>query len=232
MFKTLELVVGHRTATVWMNRADQRNALNGPMIEELVQAFAGLSQDDTVRAIVLAGRGSAFCAGADLTWIHAGTPAEAENPNDVEAMKTLLRTVHACPKPVLARIHGACVGVGMGLAAACDIAIAARTASFGQPETRLGLMPALTAPYVVKAMIPRAAQRWLLTGEAFGAEEARRIGFVHDVCNPAELDPRIDALLGSFVMASSQAVRATKALLRTLSGGEDLGPGGNAEMAS
>ncbi|MEI2414692.1 enoyl-CoA hydratase-related protein [Orrella sp. JC864] len=200
-----------------MNRADMRNALNGVMIGELTQAFNSLVDDERVRAIVLGGRGSAFCAGADLAWIRsASSHTEAEDQADVEAMRELLRTIDDCPKPVVARIHGACIGAGMGLAAVCDIAVASRTASFGQPETRLGLMPALTAPYVVRAMSLRAAQRWLLTGETFGANEAWRIGFVHDVCNLAELDPRIDALLGGFMMSSAPAVQGTKALLRTL----------------
>lgn len=217
MFTTLELAIGHRTATIWMNRADMRNALNGIMIKELTDAFEQVGADESVRAVVLGGRGSAFCAGADLAWIRAASShTEAEDQADVEAMRTLLRTIHHCPKPVVARIHGACVGVGMGLAAVCDIAIATRTASFGQPETRLGLIPALTAPYVARAMSPRAAQRWVLTGEPFGANEAWRIGFIHDVCDAAELDPRIDALLGGFMMSSAHAVQAAKALLRTL----------------
>lgn len=226
MFTTLEVATGHRTATIWMNRADMRNALNGVMIHELTEAFTRLGADDAVRAIVLGGRGSAFCAGADLAWIRAASShTEEEDQADVDAMRTLLRTIHHCPKPVVARIHGACVGAGMGLAAVCDIAVATRTASFGQPETRLGLIPALTAPYVVRAMSPRAAQRWLLTGEPFGADEAWRIGFVHDVCNAAELDPRIDALLGGFMMSSAHAVQAAKALLRSLA------PAGDADQA-
>ena len=217
MFTTLELAIGHRTATIWMNRADMRNALNGIMIKELTEAFEQMGRDDAVRAIVLGGRGSAFCAGADLAWIRSSSShTEEEDQADVAAMRTLLRTIHHCPKPVVARIHGPCIGVGMGLAAVCDIAVATRTASFGQPETRLGLVPALTAPYVARAMTPRAAQRWVLTGEPFGASEAWRIGFVHDVCDAAELDPRIDALLGGFMMSSSHAVQAAKALLRSL----------------
>lgn len=217
MLQTLELARGPQTAVVWMNRPDVRNALDGRMIAELTDVFSELGRDDDVQAIVLAARGTAFCAGADLAWLQGKGPGAASYEAEAQAMGKLLDTLYRCPKPVIARIHGACMGGGMGLAAVCDIAVAARQASFGQPETRLGLIPALVAPYVTRAMGPRAAGRWLLTGEPFGATEAWRLGLVHDLCEIDELDPRINAMLGSFMLANPEAVQSTKALVRELS---------------
>ena len=214
MLKTLELAYGPQTAVVWMNRPDVRNALDGRMIEELTEAFAMLAGNADVQAIVLAAYGRAFCVGADLVWMQDCGSDTAQHEAGARAMAAMLDTVYRCPKPVIARVQGPCMGGGMGLAAACDIAVAARHAVFGQPETRLGLVPELVAPYVMRAIGPRAARRWLLTGETFGAAEAWRLGLVHDLCEPDELDPRINAMLGSFMLAHPDAVRDTKAMVQ------------------
>ncbi len=196
--RTLELAYGPQTAVVWMNRPGLRNALDPLMIGELDEVFRELGRDDAVRAVVLAGRGKAFCAGADLNHMRASAAAsETDNLADAQALADLLRTVHDCPKPVIARVHGPCMAGGMGLAAACDIVAASRKAVFALSETRLGLIPATISPYVLRAIGERAARRWFLTGETLDAAEAAAPGLAHELCEAEELDPRINALLGA-----------------------------------
>lgn len=219
MLQTLELAYGPQTAVVWMNRPQQRNALDPRMIAELTEVFSELGQDESVRAIVLAGHGKAFCAGADLNHMRASAQAApAENHADALALATLLQTLHACPKPVVARVHGACMAGGLGLVAACDIAVAAREAQFALTETRLGLIPAMISPYVLRAIGPRTASRWFLTGETFDAGEAWRIGLVHELCEADMLDAQINALLGSFMLGAPDALADCKRLIREVAG--------------
>jgi len=232
MLQTLELAYGPQTAVIWMNRPQQRNALDPRMIAELTEVFMALGQDDTIRAIVLAGRGKAFCAGADLHHMRASaSAAPADNHADAQALATLLHTVHACPKPTVARVHGPCLAGGLGLAAACDLAVAAREAHFALTEVRLGLIPAMISPYVLRAIGPRAAGRWLLTGESFDAAEAWRIGLVHELCEADMLDAHINALLGAFMLAAPDALAECKRLIRDVAGAP-LGPDLMAETAA
>ncbi|MBO1112950.1 enoyl-CoA hydratase/isomerase family protein [Bordetella petrii] len=219
MLQTLEVAYGPQTAVVWLARPDVRNALDARLIAELTETFMTLGDDSEVRAIVLAGRGKAFCAGADLNAMRRSAQAsQADNRADALAMATLLHTIHTCPKPTIARVHGACMAGGMGLAAACDIAVAAREARFALTETRLGLIPAMISPYILRAIGARAASRWFLSAEVFEAAEAWRMGLVHELCEADELDARINALLGSFMLASPQALAESKRLIRELSG--------------
>ena len=205
-FQTIEVVYSPQTATVWMNRPDVRNALSPTLIAELTRAFQALGEDPAIRAVVLAGHGKAFCAGADLNRMKESAQApEAENRADAQALATLLYTVHTCPKPVIARIHGPCMAGGLGLISACDIAVAAREAKFALTETRLGLIPATISPYVLRAMGERAARRWFLTGEVITAAEAWRMGLVHELCEAGEIDQRVHQLLESFMLASPSA---------------------------
>lgn len=215
MSNGLEIRVARRVAVVWLAREKVRNAFNETLIAELASAFARLGADDGVRAIVLAGRGPAFCAGADLDWMRrmAGYSFE-ENRADARALADMLRTIHACPKPTIARVHGDAYAGGMGLVAACDIAVAAATANFCLSETKLGLIPATIGPYVIRAMGEQAARRYALTAERFDAAEALRIGFVHEVVPAEQLDSRVDAVVKALVNASPAAVRACKRLLQ------------------
>ncbi|HEY0294279.1 MAG TPA: enoyl-CoA hydratase/isomerase family protein [Bordetella sp.] len=217
--QTVEVVYGPQTAAIWMNRPDVRNALSPTLIAELTQAFQALGKDPALRAIVLAGHGKAFCAGADLNRMKESAQApEAENRADAQALATLLYTVHTCPKPVIARIHGPCMAGGLGLISACDIAVATREARFALTETRLGLIPAMISPYVLRALGERAARRWFLTGEAISAAEAWRLGLVHELCETDELDPRVHQLLESFMLASPSALSECKRLIRDVAG--------------
>lgn len=217
MLQTLEVEYRPEAAVLWLSRPDTRNALEPAMIGELTAALDSAGQDPAVRAVILGGRGPAFCADTVPTRLSplAGAPPE-EREALCNAYANMLHTLYTCPKPTIARLHGACMGSGMGLAAACDIAVASSRASFAVQETRLGRVPYLIAPYVERAMTTRQATRWLLTGETFSASEAWRIGFVHDLCEPDALDLRIWALADSFTLTAPEAVCATKALLRTL----------------
>src|SRR5690606_15903744 len=207
MLQTLEVAYGPQTAVIWLARPEVRNALDARLIAELTETFMTLADDSEIRAIVLAGHGKVFCAGADLNAMrHSAQASEADNRADALALATLLHTTSTCPKPTIARVHGACMAGGLGLATACDIAVASRDTRFALTEPRLGLIPAMISPYVLRAIGPRAASRWFLSAEVFDAAEAWRIGLVHELCEADELDARINGLLGSFMLASPDAL--------------------------
>lgn len=214
---TLNISINHRVGLVWMTRAAVRNAFNETTIAELTDAFRTLGADPGVRAIVLAGEGPAFCAGADLEWMRRMSRySHDENLADAMKLATMLRTIHECPKPVIARVHGAAFAGGVGLVAACDIAVASVTAEFCLTETKLGLIPATIAPYVIRAMGHGNARRYFLTAEKFSAGEAFRIGLVQNIVAPDELDSSINELLGALMLTSAEAVTEAKRLVRDL----------------
>ena len=218
-FETLQIDLSYRVAVVWMNREKVRNAFNETVIAELTQAYRVLGADDDVRAIVLAGHGPAFCAGADLDWMRRmSTYSLDDNRRDARGLADMLRTIHDCPKLTIARVHGDAYAGGMGLVAACDIAVGAFNASFSLSETRLGLLPATISPYVMRAIGERACRRYMLTAEKFDASEAFRIGLLHEITPPDELDARINTILGTLMATSDAAVAATKTLIRDVEG--------------
>jgi methylglutaconyl-CoA hydratase len=174
-------VQGH-VARITLNRPDVRNAFNDEVIAELTQAFTQVGQDPQVRAVVLAADGPAFCAGADLNWMRRMADyTREENLADAGALAEMLRTIHNCLKPTIARVQGDVFAGGVGLVAACDMAVSVDTATYCLSEVKLGLIPATISPYVIRAMGARAAQRYFLTAERFSAAEAHRIGMVHEV---------------------------------------------------
>jgi methylglutaconyl-CoA hydratase len=217
MLHTLEVEHKPQAALVWLSRQEVRNALDPLMVAELTETYESLAQDSQVRVIVLAGRGIAFCSGADESWLRRSTQTgDSAQHADALACSAMLDAIYRCPKATIVRLHGACMGLGMGLAAACDIAIASPQATFAMPETRLGLVPSTIAPYVLRAMSPRDATRWLLTGETFSAAEAWRIGFVHDLSETDSLDMRIAALVDTFMLTAPDAVAAAKRMVHEL----------------
>jgi methylglutaconyl-CoA hydratase len=217
MPSTLKISISHRVGVVWMTRAEVRNAFNETTIAELTETFRTLGADPDVRAIVLAAEGPAFCAGADLDWMRRMAQySRDENRADALKLATMLRTIHECPKPVIARIHGPAFAGGVGLVAACDIAVASINAEFCLTETKLGLIPATIAPYVLRAMGANQARRYFLTAEKFDASEAFRIGLVHDIVPLEELDGTINRLLGTLMLTSAEAVTEAKRLVRDL----------------
>jgi len=206
-------------ARVTLNRPEVRNAFNDEVIAELTAAFTQLGQDSQVRAIVLAADGPAFCAGADLNWMRRMADyTHAENLADAAQLAEMLRVIYACPKPTVARIQGDVYAGGMGLVAACDMAVSVDTANYCLSEVKLGLYPATIGPYVIRAMGAHAAHRYFLTAERFDAADALRIGFVHAVVGADQLDAKVAELTQALANASPNAVKECKALLQDVAG--------------
>jgi methylglutaconyl-CoA hydratase len=218
-YSTLQTTLQHGVAVIWLNRPEVRNALNVALIAELTDAIGAASEDPDVRALVLAGQGSAFCAGADLNWMKAASGyGAAENEADAMALATLLRTLAQSPKPTVARVHGPAFAGGMGLVSACDVAIASTDARFCLTEVRIGLIAAMISPYVIRAMGERAASRYFLSAEVFDAAEAYRIGLVQELVPAAELDDAVSRMLGALLQGAPGAMSETKRLLRDIPG--------------
>ena len=214
---TLALTVRDAVARVVLNRPDVRNAFNAPLIAELTALLRALDADPAVRAVVLAGAGSTFCAGADLHWMRQmASFSPRQNRADAGALAAMLAALEGLSKPTIARVHGAAFGGGAGLVACCDIALGTPDATFAFSEARLGLIPAAISPYVVAAIGARAARRYFLTGERFAAADAYRLGLLHEVVPAQELDARIEALLGALLSAGPRAQAECKLLLRAI----------------
>ena len=220
-YKTIQLEIEYGAATVTLNRPEVRNAFNEVVIEELNHVFQDLSQMDSVRAIVLAANGPAFCAGADLSWMKkmAGYSAE-ENLADAEQLAQMLFQIYSCTKPVIAKVQGDCYAGGMGLMAACDISVVVDTAQFCLSEVKLGLIPATISPYVIKAMGANAARRYFITAEKLSAKEAHRIGFVHEVVSAELLGETVDHIVKAIISNGPNAVVAAKWLVEDVTGAE------------
>jgi methylglutaconyl-CoA hydratase len=202
-------------ARVTLNRPEIHNAFDESLIEALSKTFAGLADDDSVRAVLLAGAGKSFSAGADLNWMkRAAAYDEERNRADARALELMLRRIDECPKPVIALVQGAAIGGGLGLVAACDIALAGEKAQFATSEVRLGIVPAVISPFVVRAIGPREARRWFVTAERFGAEEARRIGLVHEVVPTERLEERAAGILAEILKGGPEAIAEAKRLVR------------------
>jgi methylglutaconyl-CoA hydratase len=218
---TLTIEFEHQVATVTLNRPEVRNAFNEAMIAELTVVFRALDVREDVRAIVLAANGKAFCAGADLNWMKRMADfSREENLADAGALAEMLRVIYACPKPTIARVQGDVYAGGTGLVAACDIAVSADSANYCLSETRLGLIPATISPYVIRAMGARAAHRYFLTAERFGAAEALRIGFVHEVVAADALDAKVAQIAQALADCGPAAVKACKQLVQDVAGNE------------
>ena len=201
-------------ARITLTQPEVRNAFSDEAIADITAAFLEVGDRPEVRAVVLAAEGPAFCAGANLHWMRRMADyTRAENVQDAGKLAEMLRVIYECPKPTIARVQGDVYAGGMGLVAACDIAVSVDTAGFCLSEVKLGLIPATISPYVIRAMGARAAHRYFLTAERFGAAEALRIGFVHEVVAADALDAKVEALLKALTSASPNAVRACKKLV-------------------
>jgi methylglutaconyl-CoA hydratase len=199
-------------AKVTLNRPDKHNAFDEALILDLSQTFVELGQNKEVRLIILKGAGQNFCAGADLGWMQrAAAKSEADNQSDALNLAKMLRNINDCPKPVIGCVQGACLGGGVGLVACCDVVVCAPDALFGLSEVRLGLMPATISPFVISKIGQSSARRYMLSGERFGPEEAKRLGLVHEIKSGFEAasQPLIDAFLAS----GPEAISDTKALI-------------------
>jgi methylglutaconyl-CoA hydratase len=204
---------------VTLNRPEVRNAFNEGLIAELTDFARSVPADGSVRAVVLSGAGRVFCAGADVQWMSKMKAySREENLVDARAAALMLHLLDSLPVPLIARVHGAALGGGAGLAAVCDVVVAADDAVFGFTEVRLGILPAMISPYVVRKIGLSAARDWCLTGERFPADTARAIGLVHAVVPAASLDESVEGYVGRFLEAAPSAVRRTKALLANVHG--------------
>jgi len=215
------LLYENRNGVAWLtlNRPEVRNAFDDALISQLRDALEKAKGDSSVRALVLAGNGPAFCAGADLNWMKrmAGYGYE-DNLKDAQALADMLAALDRLPKPTIARVHGPAFAGGTGLVAACDIAIGTPEAKFCFSEAKLGLSPATISPHVIRAIGERAARRYFLTAEVFDAEEAVRIGMLSLLVPPAEIDSEIDRLLAHLLAGGPEAMGKIKALVRAVAG--------------
>jgi methylglutaconyl-CoA hydratase len=199
---------------LWLSRPEVRNAFNDALVADISAAFADVEAHVATRVVVVAARGPAFCAGADLNWMRAMADySHADNHADALKVARMFNAVHASSKPVIARVQGDAFGGGVGLAAACDIVVAVDSANFVLSEVKLGLVAATISPHLVRAMGPRHAARYMLTAEKFGAARAREVGLVHEVSTADDLDAAVDSIVACLLAASPAALAATKRLL-------------------
>ena len=214
MSRSVTLTVNAGVATITLTQPEIRNAFSDAVIAEITAAFEAVAQHADVRAVVLAAEGPAFCAGADLNWMRRMADySREENVVDAAKLAAMLHTIYTCPQPTIARVQGDVYAGGMGLVAACDMAVTTDTAHFCLSEVKIGLIPATIAPYVLRAMGPRAGHRYFLTAERFDAAEALRIGFVHQVVSAEGLDAAVDGLLKHLLQGSPTALQACKKLV-------------------
>jgi methylglutaconyl-CoA hydratase len=218
-WQTLKVAIKGRQATIMLNRPDVFNAFDETLVKELESSFRELTDSGEIRVIVLAGIGKCFSAGADLRWMKTTADlSEEENIADAYGLGAMLRTIYTCPKPVIARVHGDAYGGGVGLIAAADIAVAADSACFSLSEVKLGLIPAMIGPYVIRAIGARAARRYFITAERFDAIEALRIGLVHKIAPTDALDRVIESLVAAVLQNGPGAVARSKRLVQDLDG--------------
>jgi methylglutaconyl-CoA hydratase len=219
--KHLDLRFDAGVSTVTLNRPEVRNAFNEEVIAELTAVFLELGRRPEVRCVVLAASGTAFCAGADLNWMkRMASYSRDENLDDASALARMLEVIYQCPKPTIAKVQGDVYAGGLGLVTACDIAIASDTAHYCVSEVRIGLIPATISPYLIRAIGARAAHRWFLTAERFGAAQATACGLVHEAVPAGDLDARVAALAHTLVQAGPEAIKACKTLLHDVAGQE------------
>jgi methylglutaconyl-CoA hydratase len=212
--KILFRIDAEGTATVMLNRPEVHNAFDPEMVEQLTCRLRELEAQPAVRCVVLRGAGKSFCAGADIEHMkESATYSRTRNFRAAQHSARMFEALNQLRKPTLAGVHGAVRGGGLGLVAACDIAIATRAATFRLSEVRLGIIPAMISPYLISAVGQRMARRYMLSGEEFDAVEAVRIGLVHEVVEERELDARITRMLGELRSGGPAALSATKDLI-------------------
>ncbi len=213
---------GGVVARVTLARPEVHNAFDATLIAELRAAFGSLARETPadLRAVVLAGEGPSFSAGADVAWMRAASQLDVEaNEQDAMAMAEMFETIDTCPVPVIARVHGAALGGGMGLCAVSDVVIAESGTRFGFTETRLGILPAVIAPFVIAKIGDSHARALFPGGRRFDALRAQRIGLVHEVVEgPDALDLAVDAVIADLLAAGPTAARAAKAIVHEVRG--------------
>ena len=206
-------------AYLTLDRPEKRNAFDDGLVAELTQALQTIAAETAIRAVVLAGSGPTFSAGADLAWMRRMADyGAAANIADARRLADMLRVLDELPQPIIARVQGAAYGGAVGLVACCDIAVAAEDAAFCLSEVRLGIMPSVIGPYVMRAIGARAARRYFLTAEVINAPTALRLGLVHEVVAAADLDGGVARVLGALAKGGPYAQRAAKQQIRDKAG--------------
>lgn len=219
MIDTTTLQIERRgpAAWLWMNKPEVHNAFDETLIAELTEVLQALDADGDVRAVVLCGRGKSFSAGADLNWMkRQGAASREQNLADARKLAELFRTLSGMATPSIARVHGAALGGGMGLASACDICVASSNAQFATSEVRFGIIPAAISPYVVRAIGERQAYRYFQTAERIVATRAREIGLAHEVVAPEGLDAAVQAVVDALLAGGPLAQAAATDLIRAV----------------
>src|SRR5574343_280882 len=217
MYTTLDIERQGPVAAIWMNRPELHNAFDETLITELTAACMELDDDPSARVVVLAGRGKSFSAGADLNWMRrAAQNGVDENLNDARALALMLRTLAEMQKPTIARVQGAALGGGMGLASACDIAVASTKAVFATSEVKFGIIPSAISPYVLRAIGARQAYRYFQSAERIDAVRAREIGLVHETVEPEQLDAKVQEIVAALLIGGPAAQAAAKDLIRAV----------------
>ena len=206
-------------ACVTLSRPEIHDAFDERTVEEVAAAFRAIASDDSVRAVLVRSKGKSFCAGADITWMsRMARQSERENLQDAGLLEDMFAAIATCPKPVVARVQGAALGGGAGLVAACDIAIASNEAKLAFTEVRLGILPAVIAPYVLRKVAAGPARALVLTGEIISAPRAAELGFFHRVVPPIDLDGAVDVALSALLLGSPVAQAAIKRLASDIHG--------------
>lgn len=216
----IELEIADGVGTVWLNRPDKRNALNAELVEALRSGVEQLAADDAVRTIVIAGRGKAFCAGADLAYLQQLSQFSVlENMEDSASLARTLRAIYTAPKPTVARVHGPAIAGGCGLATVCDMVLATEGATFGYTEVRIGFIPAIVSAFLQRKATQAATRELLLSGRIITAAEARERGLISRILPDVEsLDAAVAELTTTIGAASGTAVSLTKQMLLALDG--------------
>ncbi len=216
-YETVEVRLDGSVARVALDRPDVRNAFNEVMIEELIRVIDDVEKSDTVRVLVLTGKGNVFCSGADLNWMKKMKNfTYEENYEDALRLAELMYRLYSLPKPTIASVNGASIGGSNGLVAACDIAIASHRAEFSLSEVKIGLVPACIGPYLVKSIGEKACRDLFLTGERISADKARELGLVNDVVTHANLDRRVDEKISNLLTSGPHALAVSKELISSV----------------
>ena len=202
-------------ATITLNRPDKRNAMNEQMIKEILHTLVRLREEEDARVLILQGQGEHFCAGADIQWMQQ-MAAKPHGKNEIDALmlSDLMYQLYSFPKPTIVLAHGATMGGGLGLLAACDIAIASENASFGFSEVKIGITPSIISPYIITAIGERMAHYYFLMGERFNALEAKRIGLLHHVVDDDALKQTGKSIADTLLQNGPHALTAVKHLIR------------------
>jgi methylglutaconyl-CoA hydratase len=218
-FETLQVERDGRVVRLWLNRPAVRNAFNAVMVRELRQALEDVRRDDDVRVVVLSGRGSSFCSGADLNWMREIIDFTYEqNLGETMELAEALHELYSLPKPTIARVNGPAIGGGTGFVSVCDIVVASTEARFGLSEVKIGVVPAAISPYVVRRMGESRARQYFLTGERLDGRRALEIGLANIVAEPAGLDAAVEAVVASLLSSGPEALASAKELLRRVPG--------------